>query len=189
MDTPHDPDAGRRQERLAVLERGTTPQEAMAFFDTLPAVTVEGLLGTWTGASLPTGNRLDGLLERLGWVGKRFDGPDDAHPLVFARRGGGLVTVDPSLLPVRTAIRLVPLLRTRPVAGVLRRLLPLLRTSRPQARLRSTGYRGVVTGTVCYDALPIHDVLRRIDDDTLLGAMDLRGVDPPFLFVLRRSTG
>ena len=44
-------------------------------------------------------------------------------------------------------------------------LLPLVATSRPAARLRMTQYRGVVTATMCYDAHPIHDVFRRVDDD------------------------
>ncbi|MGA8046787.1 MAG: DUF4334 domain-containing protein, partial [Dermatophilaceae bacterium] len=71
-----------------------------------------------------------------------------------------------------TALR--PLLRTR-------------RTRRPAARLRMVEYRGVVTGTMIYDALPIKDHFRAVDDDTLLGAMDLRGLEDPFLFVLRRE--
>jgi hypothetical protein len=49
-----------------------------------------------------------------------------------------------------------------------------------------TEFRGVVTATMCYDALPIHDAFRRIDDDTRLGVMDLRGA-PPFVFVLERD--
>jgi hypothetical protein len=48
-------------------------------------------------------------------------------------------------------------------------------------------YRGVVSGTMVYDALPINDHFRAVDDDTLLGAMDLRGLADPFLFVLRRE--
>ena len=61
------------------------------------------------------------------------------------------------------------------------------RTGRPAARLRMVEYRGVVTGTMIYDALPINDHFRAVDDDTLLGAMDLRGLPDPFLFVLRRE--
>jgi hypothetical protein len=40
---------------------------------------------------------------------------------------------------------------------------------------------------MCYDALPINDVFRKVDDDTLVGAMDMRGLDAPFMFVLRRE--
>jgi hypothetical protein len=48
-------------------------------------------------------------------------------------------------------------------------------------------YRGVVTGTMSYDALPINDHFRKIDDNTLLGVMDLRGATAPFVFLLRRT--
>jgi hypothetical protein len=50
-----------------------------------------------------------------------------------------------------------------------------------------TGYRGVITATMCYDDKPIHDVFRKVDDDTVLGAMDARGVSAPLLFVLYRE--
>ncbi len=48
-------------------------------------------------------------------------------------------------------------------------------------------HRGRVTATMIYDARPIHDVFRRVDGDTALGLMDLRGVPRPFFFVLRRE--
>lgn len=39
------------------------------------------------------------------------------------------------------------------------------------------------------DNPPIHDVLRKADDNTVLGIMDLKGMKPPFFFVLRRDEG
>lgn len=60
-------------------------------------------------------------------------------------------------------------------------------TKEPKARLRMTEYRGVVSATMIYDALPIHDVFRRVDDETVIGAMDLRGHDRPYFFFLRRE--
>ena len=83
---------------------GTTLNAALAFYDRLEPVGVEEMIGSWRGEGLPTGNPLDGLLERFG-----------------------------------------------------------------------------------YDALPINDVFRKVDDDTLVGAMDLRGLEMPFMFVLRRD--
>ena len=38
-----------------------------------------------------------------------------------------------------------------------------------------------------YDQLPIIDVFRRVDDDTLLGLMDFRAVPLPYFFVLARA--
>ncbi len=40
-----------------------------------------------------------------------------------------------------------------------------------------------------YDQLPVNDVFRKLDDnhdDTVIGAMDLRGSRKPFFFVLTR---
>ena len=38
-----------------------------------------------------------------------------------------------------------------------------------------------------YDNLPINDVFRKVDDNTVLGIMDLKGMKQPFFFVLRRD--
>jgi hypothetical protein len=66
-------------------------------------------------------------------------------------------------------------------------LAPALRTRAPKARLRMLSYRGVLTATMCYDQLPIHDVFRKVDENTVLGAMDLRGTADPLVFFLRRE--
>jgi hypothetical protein len=38
-----------------------------------------------------------------------------------------------------------------------------------------------------YDSLPINDIFRKVDDDSVLGVMDLRFSPQPFFFVLRRE--
>jgi len=145
------------------------------------------MVGSWRGEGLPTRNPFDGLLERFGWYGKRFDGPDDAHPLVFRANAGRTMSLNPAFVPIAMLIR-SPRLARAPLAPRLFGVLsPLLATGKPKARLRLTGYRGVVTATMCYDALPINDVFRKVDNDMLLGAMDLRGLQMPFMFVLRRE--
>ncbi|MGP5081194.1 DUF4334 domain-containing protein, partial [Corynebacterium variabile] len=58
---------------------------------------------------------------------------------------------------------------------------------KPAARLRMVEYRGVVSGTMVYDALPVNDHIRRVDEDTLFGAMDFRALDEPFMFTLHRE--
>lgn len=70
--------------------------------------------------------------------------------------------------------------------GLVRVIRPLLETRAPRARLRMMAHRGVVTATMVYDHLPICDHFRRIDDDRLLGIMDLRG-STPFFFTLTRD--
>jgi hypothetical protein len=173
-------------ERLRAFAGRASPQDALALFDELPAVTVEQLLGPWKGASVATGSPLDGLLEAYGWYGKRFDGPDEAHPLVFAD-GRGRFSVNPAFAPLSLLTRHPRLLRQHRLAAVGKRSLRLLQTHRPRGRLRMVEHRGVLTGTLIYDDLPVNDHFRAVDRDTLLGAMDLRGLEVPFLFLLRRE--
>jgi hypothetical protein len=88
-----------------------------------------------------------------------------------------------------TVLRRWPALARVPVVRRLGRAIrPLLTTSRPAARVRVVTHRGIPTAALLYDALPIVDVFRRIDDDVLLGLMDMRGLDHVFLFLLRKVT-
>lgn len=50
----------------------TTP-EALEIFDSLDAVDIEFMLGSWEGEGFHTDHPLDGLLELYHWHGKRFD--------------------------------------------------------------------------------------------------------------------
>ncbi|WP_299437219.1 DUF4334 domain-containing protein [uncultured Rhodospira sp.] len=172
--------------RLRTLLDGTTAEEAMALFDALPAVAPEEMTGGWRGLGLATGHRLDGVLERCGWHGKRFDGPDEVHPLVFETPCGSLVHINPALLPMGLVLRFASLLKRPAVAAVLRRAGPVLGTRRPAARLRLMVFRGVPSAAMIYDRQPIVDVFRKIDDTTVLGVMDMREDRAPFFFVLRR---
>lgn len=175
-----------RAARLKALEGKRDLAAALALFDALPPVTVEEMIGSWRGSTVETGNPLDGSLEANGWRGKRFDGPDLAHPLVF-EDARGVFSVDPAGVMSSTASQHSDLSDPKPSASDTQALLRQHHTTDPKARLRMMEYRGVVTGTMSYDALPINDHFRKIDDDTLLGAMDQRDVDAPFIFLLRRD--
>jgi hypothetical protein len=59
------------------------------------------------------------------------------------------------------------------------------RFSRPGARLAS--YRGLTSATTIYDDVPINDVFRKVDQHTVLGVMDLKGMDRPVFFLLYRE--
>ncbi|MCQ1986998.1 DUF4334 domain-containing protein [Arthrobacter sp. zg-Y844] len=173
--------------RLQELQGGTDAGTALEFFDALPPLQVPELYGSWRGTEIPTGHRLDGLLEPLGWHGKRFDGDEEVFPLVFAGAGGGVFNVNPALVPLSAVLRFGPLLRKPELLAQIRPALRLARTRRPGARLRMTEYRGVSSATMIYDALPVLDVFRRVDAETVLGAMDLRGPGAPFFFALHRE--
>lgn len=174
--------------RLRELERGTDTATAVAFFAALAPATIDDMLGGWRGGALPTGHKLDGLLERFGWHGKRFDSADDGHPLVFERPGGGTVELHPAFMPLALVMRWPRWFGTDAFARAFRALTPLLRTRRPRSRLRMVEHQGVVTAAMIYDDLPVCDVFRRVDGDTLVGLMDSRGMRRPFFFVLRRES-
>jgi len=172
--------------RLAELLVRPDLGAALALFDSLAPVTVDEMLREWRGSEVPTGHPLDGLLVASGWWGKRFDTADEVQPLVMARPDGSHWNLNPATVPMGMLVR-HPGVGRLPGAGTLLRMLsPLLGTRRPAARLRMTEYRGVVSATMCYDRLPIHDAFRRVDDVTVLGVMDLRGA-PPYVFLLERD--
>lgn len=165
--------------------QGTSVDEGLARFDELPPVRVEEMFGRWRGSGLPSGHAWDGVLEKTGWYGKEFVDAETVHPLLFRAPGGSIVPLNPRWAPVEWLAGLSKLPPVPPFAPAL--LTLLLQTRRPAARVRMTEYRGVSSATMIYDHLPIQDVFRRIDADTLLGVMDLRGLARPFLFVLRRD--
>jgi len=166
---------------------GAAAHDALAFFDGLPAVAAEEMLGRWRGSGLPTGSPLDGLLEAYGWYGKEFVDDETVHPLLFHDRSGAPRPLDPGLLPMSLLRDYAGFAQFWPLRAAFTHLRPLLYTDKPRARLREVTHRGVVTAAMVYDALPIIDVFRRVDDDVRLGAMDMRGLPSPFLFVLRRD--
>jgi hypothetical protein len=173
----------------AALRAGRLPaDEALALFDSLGTLETADLRGPWIGAEFPTGHPLDGVLAAWHWHGKRFDGDEDVHPLVMRSRRGGLWHLDP-----RWANLALPLLvrwpwLKSPAAGRLAwPVLPLLATRASRARLRMLEHRGRLTAAMLYDDLPAHDVFRRVDAGTVLGAMDWKGLASPLFFVLRRE--
>lgn len=172
--------------RRAVLRRGVARAEALALFDSLPAVRVAEMIGIWRGEEVPTGHPLDGLLAPLGWIGKQFTGPDEVQPLVFEGPKGAPIYLSPGLLPMQTLVRHAPLLRRWGAARLFPLVRGLLRTTDPQARLRDVDYRGVVSAAMVYDRQPIIDPFRRLDSETLLGLMDLRDCPEPYVYMLRR---
>ena len=52
--------------------------------------TVPWMLGSWRGGDFATGHPASRLLEKIGWHGKRFDGPLAAHPLICRADDGSL---------------------------------------------------------------------------------------------------
>ncbi len=146
------------------------------------------MIGSWKGEGFETGHPLDGVLERCHWHGKRFDSAEHVHPLVFRKASGKLTTVKPMLvMPGLGLLDRLPFLSSEWVGKLFQFTLPLLSGRRSAARLRMIHYRGKTSATMSYDNLPINDVFRKVDDNTVLGIMDLKGMKQPFFFVLRRD--
>lgn len=166
---------------------GVTTEEAFEIFDSLEPVEISFMLGNWKGESFPTNHPLDGILEAYRWYGKRFESQEEVHPLVFSTLSDKLVSLNPAFMgsslngidrkPVRSNPFMERLFHT---------IMPLLATSDSSARLRMSEYRGKSSATMIYDKLPINDVFRKLDDDAVLGIMDLKGMKTPFFFILRR---
>lgn len=163
-------------------------EDALAIFDALEAVETDFMLGAWKGEGFDTGHPMDGMLERCHWHGKRFETTEHVHPLVFRKRNGALASVKPLLaMPGLGLLDKLPMLKSEAAGRVFQVLIPLLTGQKSAARLRMTTYRGKPSATMVYDNLPINDVFRKVDEDTVLGVMDLKGMKQPFFFVLRRD--
>jgi len=163
--------------------RSASPEDALSIFDGLTAATLDYMLGRWRGFEISTGHRMEGLLQPSGWYGKLFKGKDDVHPLLFYTSDrSGLYAVDPKSIPLTVTIP-----KSAPMGFLMAMTRPFLQTKHPKARMRMVEFRGKVTGTMLYDEKPICDHFAKIDERTMLGVMDLKGVPEPYVFVLERD--
>jgi hypothetical protein len=173
-------------DRLAALGDAAPLEVALELFDALPSIAAAEITGRWRGREIATGHPMDGLLAPSGWWGKQFDDVDHVHPLLFEAASGEVYPVSPRRMPLGLAGR-VPAAYVGKAKPVSSRMRLLLETRHHQARLRNVEFRGVVTAAMVYDDLPIIDVFRRVDADTLLGVMDYRAHPAPYVFVLERT--
>ena len=176
---------------LKKLNTGSgTPDNALQMFDSLEPVEVAFMLGNWKGEGFHTNHPMDGRLEAYHWYGKRFDSVEDAHPLVFSKLSSGFAYVNPAFMgPWLGLIHRAPRPKSAAIGRLFQLVMPLFTTSKSRARLRMTSYRGKSSATMIYDQLPINDVFRLIDENAVFGLMDLKGMERPFFFILRRERG
>jgi hypothetical protein len=78
--------------------------------------------------------------------------------------------------------------RTRIARNWFTYLEKALRAVGPVARLKPLSFRGKISAAMIYDRQPIIDHFRRIDDDTVIGAMAVDGDERVFFFLLRRAS-
>jgi hypothetical protein len=148
------------------------------------------MMGRWRGFEVQTDHLLNHLLKVTDWYGKEFIDADRVHPLLFLNGNNQVFKVSPNPLVVNLGLRLLgvmPGLKQQAMKPVFRSMSWILKTEVSQARMRMMEYRQKVSATMIYDRLPIHDIFRRVDDNTVLGLMDFKGVPQPFFFVLKRD--
>ena len=164
----------------------TTRERALELFDSLEPVDIDFMIGRWRGEGYPTGHPHDGLLEAFHWYRKLFESSEDVHPLLFLNRHGDIVSIDPGAMGSGGEQR-APVSKT--TVRIFQLLMPLLTTSESRARLRMTEYRGKVSATMIYDQMPVYDIFRKLDDNTVFAVMDNKTIKDPFFFKLNRDRG
>jgi len=166
-----------------LLSDKTAVTDPLSIFDQLEPVDIQFMTGRWKGSELYTGHRMDGLLAVCGWYGKLFVDPDEVHPLLFYTRDHkSLFAVNPNL---------IPMWMTFPKIKILKKILllskPILQTMKPKAHLKMMDYRGKTSTAMIYNSKPIQDHFRKIDDNRVLGLMELKGDEKPYFFILERD--
>ena len=166
-----------------LTERKATTEETLQAFDGLSPASLEFMQGRWKGYEIETGHPMEGLLTHSGWYGKLFENEEEVHPLVFfGKDKKELFSLNPTYLPLDFSLPKSDLL------GVLmNKSRIVLETKESKARLRNLEYRGKIYATMAYDEKPIFDMFAKIDDNRVLGVMDLKGNTHPYFFVLERD--
>ncbi|WP_250463152.1 DUF4334 domain-containing protein [Microbulbifer litoralis] len=75
---------------------GAAPADLFDFFDRLPAVSVEAMIGEWRGGILSRGHPVEEQLHAMQWDGKRFASADEVYPII-SRDGQGARFVNDAL--------------------------------------------------------------------------------------------
>lgn len=171
-----------------ILEDGrrSTSTELLDLFDQLAPAELSFLQGTWQGEEFITGHFLEGTLAASGWYGKVFVSPEKVHPLLYYTNTKKTKTfaLNPALAIFKPWFLNLAKSKIAPIIVLLVR--PIAATKKYKARLRMMEYRGKVSATMIYDQHPINDVFRKVDERTLLGLMDMRQMDTPYFFILRK---
>ena len=166
-----------------ILTGKTSTENALHIYDQLEPVDSSFMIGRWKGSEFRTGHRMDGLLEVCGWYGKLFVDNDTVHPLLFYTASKKEVyAVNPALIPLWFNFPKIRVLRT-----ILTLAKPILQTKKPKARLRMMDHRGKSSATMIYNSKSINDHFRKIDENKVMGLMDLKGEPKPYFFILERD--
>ena len=162
--------------------------EAIAFFTQLQPISPPELIGLWKGSTIATGHPLDGALESLGWYGKRFHADRRADALVFSTGSRRLVPLDPARIPLGLALQFSGLAKRQWFRNLFSYALKALWARGSVASVGMASFEGIESAAMTYDAQPIVDHFRRVDDDRLMGVMEIKEDPRHYVFLLQRST-
>lgn len=169
-----------------LTQEEVSTEDALNIFDDLEPVDLEFMMSRWRGSEVQTNHPLNGFLEATNWYGKEFMSADHVHPLLFTDGKNNIFKVAPNPTATKLALRF-PILKSKHLQPMFRLVTVLSKTEVSHARIRMMEYRHKVSATMIYDNSPIHDIFRKIDEDTVLGLMDQKGVPNPYFFILRRD--
>lgn len=155
-------------------------------FRRLSPIEPRELVGLWTGRGIPTGHPFDGVLENLGWFGKRITPNMRADALLFRSGEHRLTAIDPRWIPLSLALRFHQFGRTPMARNLFSYLQRRLRAMGPVASLNIKAFDGIESAAMTYDDQPIVDHFRRIDVERVMGAMTMRGDERIYFFQLER---
>ncbi|UVC12566.1 DUF4334 domain-containing protein (plasmid) [Rhizobium sp. TH2] len=161
-------------------------QNALGEFQSLPPIEPREMIGLWTGRTFPSGHPFDGVLENLGWFGKRFTPDMRADALLFRFDERRLIPIDPARITLRLALRFHKVGRTRAAKNLFSYLQRGFRAKGPVASLKTMSFQGVASAAMVYDDQPIVDHFRRVGDRKIMGAMTIQVDDRIYFFELER---
>lgn len=164
-------------------------QTLLEEFRRLPPIQPRELVGLWKGHGLSAGHPFDGVLENLGWFGKRFTPDMRADALLFCSSERRLTAIDPKWIPLQLALRFHGIGRMGIARNLFSYLKHRLRARGPVASLKAIVFSGVESAAMVYDDQPIVDYFRRIDEEKVMGAMTIRDDERIYFFELERVDG
>lgn len=164
----------------------TDQQTVLEKFRHLPPIAPRELVGLWKGHGIPANHPFDGVLENLSWYGKRFTPDMRADALLFRSGEHRLTAIDPKWIPLHWAMRFDRLGRTPIASNLFSYLQRRLRANGPVAGLKTLPFDGVESAAMVYDHQPIVDHFRRIDEQTVMGAMTIQCDERIYFFELQR---